>query len=151
MREKKACFLFRTWEFYLISEHNTKEKSKFLLLLSNVSTFDGVNGTKNLREQPNFLVHSQNSVFPFLQKQLKHFYWSLSFQDNLVWCWWYMPVNKFTPLAINPNRRITCAEISKSKNSEEHVVYVILYNFAPVHDQCERYYLDKETGNMYMF
>jgi GxxExxY protein len=27
----------------------------------------------------------------------------------------------------------------------------ILYNFAPVHDQCERYYLDKETGNMYMF
>ena len=27
----------------------------------------------------------------------------------------------------------------------------ILFNFAPVHDQCERYYLDKETGNMYMF
>ena len=27
----------------------------------------------------------------------------------------------------------------------------ILYNFAPVRDQCERYYLDKETGNMYMF
>ena len=27
----------------------------------------------------------------------------------------------------------------------------ILYNFAPVHDQCERYYLDEETGNMYMF
>ena len=27
----------------------------------------------------------------------------------------------------------------------------ILYNFAPVHDQCERYYLDKDTGNMYLF
>ena len=27
----------------------------------------------------------------------------------------------------------------------------ILYNFAPVNDQCERYYLDKETGKMYMF
>ena len=40
-----------------------------------------------------------------------------------------MPVNKFTPLAINPNRRISCAEISKSKNSEKHVVYVILLNF----------------------
>ena len=29
--------------------------------------------------------------------------------------------------------------------------YMILYNFAPVHDQCERYYLDKKTGNMYVF
>ena len=27
----------------------------------------------------------------------------------------------------------------------------LLFNFAPVHDQCERYYLDKTTGNMYMF
>jgi hypothetical protein len=27
----------------------------------------------------------------------------------------------------------------------------ILYNFAPVHDQCEHYYLDKETGDTYMF
>ena len=27
----------------------------------------------------------------------------------------------------------------------------LLYNFAPVHDQCERYYLDHKTGNMYMF
>ena len=27
----------------------------------------------------------------------------------------------------------------------------ILYNFAPVHDQCERYYLDNETGNMFAF
>ena len=27
----------------------------------------------------------------------------------------------------------------------------ILYNFAPVHDQCERYYLDSKTGNMYAF
>ena len=27
----------------------------------------------------------------------------------------------------------------------------ILYNFAPVHDQCERYYLDNKTGNMYTF
>ena len=27
----------------------------------------------------------------------------------------------------------------------------ILYNFAPVHDQCERYYLDNKTGNMYAF
>lgn len=27
----------------------------------------------------------------------------------------------------------------------------ILYNFAPVHDQCERYYLDTKTGNMYLF
>ena len=27
----------------------------------------------------------------------------------------------------------------------------LLYNFAPVQDQCERYYLDKNTGNMFMF
>ena len=27
----------------------------------------------------------------------------------------------------------------------------ILYNFAPVRDQCERYYLDKKTGAMYVF
>ena len=27
----------------------------------------------------------------------------------------------------------------------------LLYNFAPVHDQCERYYLDRKTGNMYAF
>lgn len=27
----------------------------------------------------------------------------------------------------------------------------ILYNFAPIHDQCERYYLDTKTGNMYLF
>ena len=27
----------------------------------------------------------------------------------------------------------------------------ILYNFAPVRDQCERYYLDKKTGCMYAF
>ena len=27
----------------------------------------------------------------------------------------------------------------------------ILYNFAPVHDQCKRYYLDNKTGNMYAF
>jgi GxxExxY protein len=27
----------------------------------------------------------------------------------------------------------------------------ILYNFAPVRDQCERYYLDKKTGHMYAF
>jgi GxxExxY protein len=27
----------------------------------------------------------------------------------------------------------------------------ILYNFAPAHDQCERYYLDNKTGNMYAF
>jgi GxxExxY protein len=27
----------------------------------------------------------------------------------------------------------------------------LLYNFAPVHDQCERYYLDNKTGNMYAF
>ncbi len=27
----------------------------------------------------------------------------------------------------------------------------ILFNFAPVRDQCERYYLDKKTGNMYAF
>ena len=27
----------------------------------------------------------------------------------------------------------------------------ILYNFAPVHDQCERYFLDKKTGKMYVF
>ena len=26
----------------------------------------------------------------------------------------------------------------------------ILFNFAPVRDQCERYYLDKNTGNMYV-
>ncbi|MBR4522174.1 MAG: GxxExxY protein [Prevotella sp.] len=27
----------------------------------------------------------------------------------------------------------------------------ILFNFAPVRDQCERYYLDKKTGNIYVF
>ena len=27
----------------------------------------------------------------------------------------------------------------------------LLYNFAPVHDQCERYYLDTETKQMYAF
>lgn len=27
----------------------------------------------------------------------------------------------------------------------------VLYNFAPIHDQCERYYLDKRTGQMYAF
>ncbi len=27
----------------------------------------------------------------------------------------------------------------------------ILYNFAPVHDQCERYYLDSNTNTMYIF
>jgi GxxExxY protein len=27
----------------------------------------------------------------------------------------------------------------------------VLYNFAPVRDQCERYYLDKNTGRMYAF
>ncbi len=27
----------------------------------------------------------------------------------------------------------------------------ILYNFAPVHDQCERYYLDTDTNTMYAF
>ena len=27
----------------------------------------------------------------------------------------------------------------------------ILYNFAPAHDQCERYYLDNKTGNMFVF
>ena len=27
----------------------------------------------------------------------------------------------------------------------------VLYNFAPVHDQCERYYLDTETKQMYAF
>ena len=27
----------------------------------------------------------------------------------------------------------------------------ILYNFAPVRDQCERYYLDRSTGHMYVF
>jgi len=27
----------------------------------------------------------------------------------------------------------------------------ILYNFAPIHDQCERYYLDKENQVMCMF
>lgn len=27
----------------------------------------------------------------------------------------------------------------------------VLYNFAPVHDQCERYYLDKNTGHMFAF
>jgi len=27
----------------------------------------------------------------------------------------------------------------------------ILYNFAPIHDQCERYYLDKENHVMCMF
>ena len=27
----------------------------------------------------------------------------------------------------------------------------ILYNFAPIHDQCERYYLDKKTSNMFAF
>ena len=27
----------------------------------------------------------------------------------------------------------------------------ILYNFAPIHDQCERYYLDKSTNQMYTF
>ena len=27
----------------------------------------------------------------------------------------------------------------------------VLYNFAPVRDQCERYYLDQETGRMYAF
>ena len=39
-----------------------------------------------------------------------------------------MPVNKFTPFTINPNRRISCTEISKSKNSEKHEGYVIGYN-----------------------
>ena len=27
----------------------------------------------------------------------------------------------------------------------------VLYNFSPVRDQCERYYLDKNTGHMYAF
>ena len=27
----------------------------------------------------------------------------------------------------------------------------ILYNFAPILDQCERYYLDVDTGQMFMF
>lgn len=27
----------------------------------------------------------------------------------------------------------------------------ILYNFAPVKDECERYYLDATTGMMYAF
>ena len=27
----------------------------------------------------------------------------------------------------------------------------VLYNFAPVCDQCERYYLDQTTGHMYAF
>ena len=27
----------------------------------------------------------------------------------------------------------------------------ILYNFAPIRDQCERYYLDKSIGHMYVF
>ena len=71
-----------------------------------------------------------------------------------------MPVNKFTSFATNTNRRISCSEISKSKNIKNGASHVvgynkgnlwkspigILYNFALGHDQRERYYLDRVQG-----
>ena len=111
-----------------------------------ISSLQPMMASRTAADKSNFIRFIVLSVVYFIQKVQSEFMflklitckYTLIFPKNnknsftdfnlfkmTVWHWWWLPVNKFTPFTINTNRRISCYEISKSKNKK---IWVILYS-----------------------
>lgn len=88
-------------------------------------------------------------------ERVKEFYFSVSFHGKQI------RHKHYVDFLVNNNVLIECKAIERLGAEQRQQLWNymrltnkcigILYNFAPVHDQCERYYLDTKTNTMYMF
>ena len=88
-------------------------------------------------------------------EKVKEYYFSVTYHGRQI------RHKHYADFLVNNNVLIECKAVERLATEHRqqlwnymrltNVCIGILYNFAPVHDQCERYYLDKETGNMYLF
>ncbi len=88
-------------------------------------------------------------------EKVKEYYFSVTYHGRQI------KHKHFVDFLVNNNVLIECKAVDRLGTEQRQQLWNymrltkmrigILYNFASVQDQCERYYLDKETGNMYMF
>ncbi|MBQ7741953.1 MAG: GxxExxY protein [Bacteroidaceae bacterium] len=88
-------------------------------------------------------------------ERVKEYYFSVSYHGRQI------KHKHYVDFLVNNDVLIECKAVDRLGTEQRqqlwnymrltNVCMGILYNFAPVRDQCERYYLDTKTGNMYMF
>ena len=88
-------------------------------------------------------------------ERVKEYYFSVTFHEKQI------RHKHYVDFLVNKEVMIECKAIDCIGTEQRQQLWNymrltkisigILYNFAPVHDQCERYYLDTKTGNMYAF
>ena len=88
-------------------------------------------------------------------ERVKEYYFSVMFHGRQI------KHKHYVDFLVNNNILVECKAIENFGPEQRQQLWNymrltkisigILYNFAPVHDQCERYYLDNKTGNMYVF
>lgn len=88
-------------------------------------------------------------------ERVKEYYFSVMFHGRQI------KHKHYADFLVNKDTLIECKAIERLGTEQRqqlwnymrltNVCIGILYNFAPVHDQCERYYLDNNTGIMFTF
>ena len=88
-------------------------------------------------------------------EKVKEYYFSVTYHGRQI------KHKHYVDFFVNNNVLVECKAVERLGTEQRQQLWNymrltkirigILYNFAPVQDQCERYYLDKETGDMYMF
>ena len=88
-------------------------------------------------------------------EKVKEYYFSVTYHGRQI------KHKQYVDLLVTNNVQIECKAVERPGTEQRQQLWNymrltkigigILYNFAPVQDQCERYYLDKETEIMYMF
>ncbi len=88
-------------------------------------------------------------------ERVKEYYFSVTFHGRPI------KHKHYVDFLVNNEVMIECKAIERIGSEQRQQLWNymrltririgILYNFAPAHDQCERYYLDVKTDNMYAF
>ena len=88
-------------------------------------------------------------------ERVKEYYFSVTFHERQI------KHKHYVDFLVNNNVMIECKAIDYIGPEQRQQLWNymrltkisigILYNFAPINDQCERYYLDNKTGNLYAF
>ena len=96
------------------------------------------------------ILFEENSI-----ERVKEYYFSITYHDKLI------KHKHYVDFLVNGDVMIECKAIEQIGKEQRQQLWNymrltnvgigILYNFAPVQDQCERYYLDKESNCMYTF
>ena len=96
------------------------------------------------------ILFEENSI-----ERVKDYYFSITYHDKLI------KHKHYVDFLVNGDVMIECKAIEQIGKEQRQQLWNymrltnvgigILYNFAPVQDQCERYYLDKESNCMYAF